>query len=139
MRDGDWRCKKTVFMKRRFLFDHGAGGAGGGAAKGKNVPLIGEVTPEVIAAWKKEQKLSEVHVIKHQGHIAYFKKPGIDELNSYYASCDDEKVTDRWKTIAGDCFIGGSEVMLTDIDSLYVIHSYLSKLLGGLQAEFAKL
>ena len=88
------------------------------AQEGKK--LIGQATPAEIAAWK-EKYTGGIYAVEVNDHIAYFKNPGRAEVNVAFAATRSEnsKYLDLVEKFMDLCFIGGSELILTE-DALFL-------------------
>jgi hypothetical protein len=80
--------------------------------------LTGQATDSQIAEWKTKYK-SGIYAVVVDGHIAYFKNPGRNELNCAMSKADNDKVLDLYEELAELTFVGGSEDVLKD-DQMFV-------------------
>ncbi len=81
-------------------------------------PLQGIATNEQITAWKAKHKYG-IYAIEVDGHIAYFKNPGRNELNCAMSKADRDKALDIFEELANITFIGGSEEVIKD-DQMFI-------------------
>jgi len=98
--------------------------------------LIGQATPEQIAAWKEEYE--EVFGVRVEGHICYLKKPSRRIIS--YASVAGK--TDPLKfneVIMRDCWLGGSEAIRKEDDLFLAAGGVLMDLIEVKDAELEKL
>jgi len=80
--------------------------------------LIGQVTDAQVAEWKAKHKYG-IYAIEVEGHIAYFKNPGRNELNCAMSKADRDKALDIFEELASITFIGGSDEILKD-DQMFI-------------------
>jgi hypothetical protein len=100
--------------------------------------LQGQATAEQVAEWKA--KHGKVMGVARNGRIAYFRElKTMDEFNAYYASMNDEKVTDAWEALTDLTFLGGCEDMLKNPQDLHAIFGQLKKEVIGQEAELVNL
>jgi len=101
-----------------------------------NEKLQGQATDEQIKEWKG--KHGEVFFAKAEGHIGYFRKPLRKELD-YSLSLKDANPLKADEAIMKSCFIGGSEVFLTDMGFMIGASGLIEKLIAIKQAELGEL
>jgi hypothetical protein len=80
--------------------------------------LKGQATDAQIAEWKARFKYG-IYGIEVDGHIAYFKNPGRNELNCAMSKADRDRALAIFEELANVTFIGGSEEVLTD-DQMFI-------------------
>lgn len=98
--------------------------------------LIGEVSKEQIADWKK--KHGKVWAIIVDGHICYLKKPDRNALS--YASTIGMKDPIKFNEIMlNNCWLGGSEEIKTDDDLFLAAAGKLVELINIKDAELVNL
>ncbi|MCU0644751.1 MAG: hypothetical protein MUC94_10875 [bacterium] len=97
--------------------------------------LIGQATPEQIAAWKKE--FGTISCVIVDGHICYLKKPDRNVIS--LASIVGKDPIRFNETLIENCFIGGSEEIKTDDDLFLSASSVLPGLIETKVAELKKL
>jgi hypothetical protein len=78
----------------------------------------GQATQEQITAWKQQHK-NGIYAVAAEGHIAYFKNPGRQELNCAMSKADRDRALDVFEELAAITFIGGSRALLDD-DQLFI-------------------
>jgi len=98
--------------------------------------MVGQATPEQIEAWKK--KHGDIFAVRCDGHVAYLKKPSRKALS--YASVAGKTDSIKFnETLLKECFIGGSDAIMTD-DSLFLgVSSVLADIIEVKEAELEKL
>ncbi|MEI6683429.1 MAG: hypothetical protein WCO44_12405 [Bacteroidota bacterium] len=97
---------------------------------------IGVVSQDQIDAWKS--KYSKVFAVKVDGHICYLKEPDRKILG--YASVAGK--TDPLKfneVIMNSCFIGGSELIKTDLGMFLGASSVIANIIQVKEAELVNL
>lgn len=102
--------------------------------------LIGQVEEAVLAEWKRKHGV--VHGIKRKGRIAYFRElKTMAEFNAYYASINDEKVSDRWVRLTELTYLGGCDELISkdNPQDLMKVFTQLSVLVAGEDAEVVNL
>ncbi len=100
--------------------------------------LIGQATATEIAGWKAKYKQG-IYGLEVDGHIAYFKNPGRNELNCAMSKADRDKALDVFEELASLTFIGGSEEVLTDDQMFIGISQELKGKLEGKKARLVNL
>jgi len=125
-------------MKRHFLFEAGGltEGNGGGAPAGVPVKnqLIGQVSQEQIADWKKAYPLG-VYKITVGGHVAYMRMPGFDEMNYGYSKGDQDAIVDMWRAFAEITKLGGSDLVFTNPTLFAGAMKIIQKKVDGTKAK----
>ncbi len=104
----------------------------------ETVDLRGQVTKEQIAEWKTRYKYG-IYAVEVDGHIAYFKNPGRNELNCAMRKADREKVLDVFEELASITFIGGSTDVLQDDQMFIGVCQELKVKLDGKKARLVNL
>ncbi len=84
----------------------------------QGIALTGQATPMQIAEWKNKHKYG-IYAIETEGHVAYFKNPGRNELNCAMSKADKDKALAMFEELALITFIGGSEEILNN-DQLFI-------------------
>lgn len=97
--------------------------------------IKGQAKPEQIEAWKKEY--GEIFVAEADDCVAYFKKPSRSQLS--YAMTLQSDPLKMTETILKACFIGGSEVMINDLDHLLGASAIADSLITSKQVAVKKL
>ena len=99
-------------------------------------PLIGQATPEQIAAWKEEHE--DIFAIRVEDHICYLKKPSrrIVSAASVAGRVDPLKFN---ATLLRECWLGGSDAIMKDDDLFLAAGGVLSDLIQVKEAELEKL
>ena len=100
--------------------------------------LTGQATPAQITAWKTQHKYG-IYAIEVDGHIAYFKNPGRNELNCAMSKADRDKALDIFEELASLTFIGGSEETLRDDQMFIGVSQELKVKLEGKKATLVNL
>ena len=108
--------------------------------KGKRVtqtttPLTGKATEMEIEAWKEQ--FGAVFSTEVEHHIAYFKKPDRQQLS--YAMLFANNPVKQMETLLRECFVGGSEAILNNMEYMLGASSILSTLVDVKRVEIAKL
>jgi len=104
----------------------------------KPAVLIGQLTEKEIDDLKEKHKLG-VFAVKKSGRIAYFKRPGFDELNAFYAQKNDNAITDGWKSLAVMIFIGGCRELIESPIYLTDVNQKLQESIIGEESELVNL
>lgn len=78
--------------------------------------LIGEVSNEQIAEWKKLHK--QIHAIEVGGHVGYVKRPGRLEMSQASVLGANDPIAFN-ENLLGSCWLGGSDAIKTD-DELFL-------------------
>lgn len=91
-----------------------------------------------IAAWKEKHK-GGIYALEVDGHIAYFKNPGRNELNCAMSKSDKDRTLDVFEELAALTFIGGSEEILRDDQMFIGICQELKTKLDGKRARLVNL
>ena len=101
----------------------------------QTTPLIGQATEAQIEMWKRQ--FGAVFSTVVEQHVAYFKKPSRQQMSySMIFANDPMKQTE---TLLRECFIGGSEVIINDMEYMLGASSILSTLVETKRVEVAKL
>ena len=100
--------------------------------------LVGQATEAQIAEWKKKHKYG-IYALEVDGHIAYFKNPGRNELNCAMSKADRDKALDVFEELANLTFVGGSEEVLKDDQMFIGISQELKVKLEGKKATLVNL
>jgi hypothetical protein len=106
--------------------------------QGTNTTLTGQVTDAQIAEWTAKHKYG-IYALQVDGHIAYFKNPGRNELNCAMAKADKDKALDIFEELAAITFIGGSEEIIKDDQMFIGISQELKVKLEGKKATLVNL
>lgn len=101
-------------------------------------PLRGQVSESQIAEWKAKCKYG-IYSIEVEGHIAYFKNPGRNELNCAMSKADKERTLAVFEEFANVTFLGGSEEILTDDQMFIGASQELREKLEGKKATLVNL
>ena len=101
----------------------------------QTTPLTGQATEVEIEAWKKQFGAVVSAVVEH--HIAYFKKPSRQQLS--YAMMFASNPMKQMETLLRECFVGGSETILNNMEYMLGASSVLSMLVEVKHVEVAKL
>ena len=99
--------------------------------------LKGFIGGEQLQLLKK--KHGKVHAIVLEDMVAYFKEPGTDEYDAYFASFDDEHVSKRWKTLVELLMVGGCEQIDATPKNQMALHNKLQALVVSGDAELVEL
>ncbi|PQJ09497.1 hypothetical protein CJD36_019855 [Flavipsychrobacter stenotrophus] len=121
-------------MKRYFLFSPTGDSTGGK----QEATLIGVATEDQIKEWKAKYKYG-IYALSVDGHIAYFKNPGRNELNCAMSKADRDKALHVFEELATLTFIGGSNEILTDDQMFIGISQELKVKLEGKKATLVNL
>jgi len=78
----------------------------------ESTSLTGQASEEQIAIWK--YKHGDIFSAVVDNHIAYFKKPSRQQLA--YSMTLQNNPLKQTECILRECFVGGSEVILTNSD-----------------------
>lgn len=98
--------------------------------------LIGQVSAEQIAVWKK--KHGKVSAIIIDGHICYLRNP--DRRILSYASTVGAKDPVKFnELILANCWLGGSEAIKTDDELFFGASGKLAELIVFKEAELVNL
>ena len=100
--------------------------------------LTGEATTTQIAEWKAKYKYG-IYALEVDGHIAYFKNPGRNELNCAMSKADRDKALDIFEELTNLTFIGGSEDVLKDDQMFIGISQEMKIKLEGKKAKLVNL
>ena len=100
--------------------------------------LAGQATEAQIAEWKQKHKYG-IYALEVDGHIAYFKNPGRNELNCAMSKADRDKALDVFEELANLTFVGGSEEVLKDDQMFIGISQELKVKLEGKKATLVNL
>lgn len=100
--------------------------------------LAGQATEAQIAEWKTKYKYG-IYAVEVDGHIAYFKNPGRNELNCAMSKADKDKALDIFEELANVTFIGGSEEILKDDQMFIGVSQELKVKLEGKRARLVNL
>jgi hypothetical protein len=100
--------------------------------------LTGQVSDTQIAEWKVKHKYG-IYAIEVDGHIAYFKNPGRNELNCAMSKADRDKALDIFEELANVTFIGGREEVLRDDQMFIGVSQELKVKLDGKKATLVNL
>ena len=128
-------------MKRHFLFDTGMTSGGGATTTGTAVEnqLVGQATPEQIAAWKAQYKMGIYSLTDDDGlHVGYFKNPSRQEVNCALASANKTPLGPA-EELAKLTFIGGSEALLNDDAMSLGTTEYINKKMNGVKLRMVNL
>ena len=91
--------------------------------------LVGQATPEQIAAWKKSHPQGIYQVVSNSGSVAYFRNPKWNDLN--YAMSHNSQPLDPLVKFANTTFIGGDQKLLADgMEGTGVLNTIKSKMDG---------
>jgi hypothetical protein len=108
-------------------------------ANNKNTPdLKGQVSDAQIAEWKTKYKYG-IYAIEVDGHVAYFKNPGRNELNCAMSKADRDKALDIFEELANITFLGGSDEVLTNDQMFIGVSQELKVKLDGKKARLVNL
>ena len=100
--------------------------------------LKGQASDTQIAEWKTKHKYG-IYAVEVDGHIAYFKNPGRNELNCAMSKADRDKALDIFEELANITFIGGSEDVLKDDQMFIGVSQELKIKLDGKKATLVNL
>jgi hypothetical protein len=100
--------------------------------------LKGQAPDAQIAEWKAKHKYG-IYAIEVDGHVAYFKNPGRNELNCAMSKADRDKALDIFEELANVTFIGGSEEVLKDDQMFIGVSQELKVKLDGKKAKLVNL
>jgi hypothetical protein len=100
--------------------------------------LKGQATDAQITEWKAKHKYG-IYAVEVDGHIAYFKNPGRNELNCAMSKADRDKALDIFEELANITFIGGSEEVLKDDQMFIGVSQELKVKLDGKKAKLVNL
>ena len=100
--------------------------------------LVGQATDAQIAEWQAKHKYG-IYSIEVDGHVAYFKNPGRNELNCAMSKADRDKALDIFEELANITFIGGSEEILKDDQMFIGVSQELKVKLDGKKAKLVNL
>jgi hypothetical protein len=114
--------------------------AGTGAVK--SIVHSGQVTPEQIAAWKKEYK--EVHELivvlsENERAYAYIKKPDRNIIARALSLYHRDQVLQSGEFIRDNCWIGGDERTKKDEDISISVALQCNQIVPMLEVESKKL
>ena len=75
----------------------------------------GGVSEEQVAQWRhRHGKVIRIDVTDDKDlHVGYFKRPGVDTLRAVTKVAKTDEIAAA-ETLAKNCWLGGSEAMLTD-------------------------
>jgi hypothetical protein len=104
----------------------------------KQQVLNGQASDAQIAEWKSKYKYG-IYGIEVDGHIAYFKNPGRNELNCAMSKADKDKALAMFEELANVTFIGGSEEIITDDQMFIGASQELKEKLEGKKATLVNL
>jgi hypothetical protein len=97
--------------------------------------LNGQATEEQIKEWK--EKHGKVYFTKADGHIAYFRKPKRQEIG--YSMTLQNDPLKASEALLKSCFVGGSEVFITDAGFLLGAAELMDKLISIKKVELGEL
>jgi hypothetical protein len=100
--------------------------------------LIGQATAAQISEWKAKYHYG-IYSLETDGHIAYFKNPGRNEVNCAMSKADKDKALDMFEELANITFIGGSNAVLSDDQMFIGIAQELKLKLEGKKAVLVNL
>ena len=100
--------------------------------------LTGQATDEQVSEWKAKYKYG-IYAIEVDGHIAYFKNPGRNELNCAMSKADRDKALDIFEELATITFLGGSDEVLKDDQMFIGVSQELKVKLDGKKAKLVNL
>jgi len=100
--------------------------------------LTGQATGEQIREWKHKHKAG-IFAVEVDGHVAYFKNPGRNELNCAMSKADKDRALDIFEELANVTFIGGSEEVLKDDQMFIGVSQELKVKLEGKRAKLVNL
>ena len=106
--------------------------------KQESTVLTGQAPDTQLAEWKTKHKYG-IYAIEVDGHIAYFKNPGRNELNCAMSKADRDKALDIFEELANITFIGGSEEVLKDDQMFIGVSQELKVKLDGKKAKLVNL
>ena len=135
-------------MIRKYLFIRSADGpganGGGGSVEVTEVPaplaLIGQATPEQIAAWKLKYKLG-IYSFECNGQVGYFKNPDRKEINCALFKADPEYPLAHYEELATITWLpeNTNTGMLTD-DTIYsMLMACMKSKLNGIPGRLVNL
>ncbi len=104
----------------------------------KHAVLTGQAPAEQIAEWKARFKYG-IYAVEVDGHIAYFKNPGRDEINYAMSKADSDRVLAVFEELANVTFIGGSRDVLEDDQKFIGASQELRVKLDGKRAKLVNL
>ncbi len=102
------------------------------------IELKGQASDAQIAEWKAKHKYG-IYAIEVDGHVAYFKNPGRNELNCAMSKADRDKALDIFEELANITFIGGSDEILKDDQMFIGVSQELKVKLDGKKAKLVNL
>lgn len=103
-----------------------------------NEILTGQASPEQIAAWKK-QYTQGIYALVVDGHIAYFKNPGRNEMNCAMSRASGTAALDMYDDLARRTLIGGSEAVLDDDQMFFGAVQQVKTKMEGKKAQLVNL
>jgi len=124
-------------MRRHFLFNTGEKENSGGEQPEAAIEWIGKASDEQIAEWKKKYPLGIFYIGTEEGHIAYFKNPGRNEVNC--ALRKTAQPLDRLEELFDLTFIGGSEEIRKNDTMLMGVCNKLQTKMDGSMAVLVNL
>jgi hypothetical protein len=104
--------------------------------------IIGQATPEQIAAWKKSHAdgIYQVSSEKNgEAHVGYFKNPNRADVNCALSKAQDKDPLAVIEDFAVLTFIGGSELLLKDNQMSLGLYSELRPKMNGIPAKLVNL
>lgn len=104
--------------------------------KADHSKLKGFVEQAQIDAWKKKCPLGIVAVVK-DGMIAYFKRPGFEEIDCYQSLVETlDQPSERWKEYTNLLWLGGCEELKDSALYLGQTVQTLNEAFAGVKMEF---
>lgn len=101
--------------------------------------LVGQATPEQIAAWKMSHPLGIYQVANAEGYVGYFKNPSRKEVACALSKITADDAVAHLEDLARITFIGGSPMMLDNDSYLLGAMDVISRKVGGVQATLVNL
>ena len=100
----------------------------------------GGVGEEQITQWKhRHGKVVRIDVVDGEDlHVGYFKRPGIDTLRAVTKIAKTDEIT-ATETMAKNCWLGGSEAMLSDGVLFNETQQQLANMLQSCQSSLKNL
>jgi hypothetical protein len=105
----------------------------------KRKPFIGEETPEAITAWKAANP-DGIYAFAIDGKIIYMKHPSFEEIDEYHTTSEgSENITDAWKNLLENCFLGGCADLKDSVKYVPTIHALMKNKIVRMDVELVNL
>lgn len=104
----------------------------------KETVLIGQASPEQLAAWKAQFPLG-IYQVRVNDHVGYFKMPTFDETNCAMGKYELDKPLNYSREIAEMTKIGGSDELLKNDTYLIATIQIVKRKVESLEAELLDL